>query len=550
VLKNLFGRINLFAKIKAFLDANPQRAKLISVVAIALIIPLTVIAALTVQNLKQRAGGGSLITISDAAGNNAITETSNPNVFIGINIFAAPDWVLPNQPSANNDFIKNAYAQGSDSQQSDSQESVPQPFLETPTLINPAGGGNATTISSIIDNPTAYLGQKVTIGGTYRGWTGGHGTPPITRSDWLLQDATGYIYVTGNTFGMNAMRDLGKSITVTGVVKVTGNNNAYLDASKQALDSTPTPTPVSPTLTLTPTMPPTPSATSTPVPTSEPSPTPTPTPSILRAIYLENMDTDGSTGGSSPLRITVNSITDITHIAWKLNDLLPGQTQTPRVVRVTLIGDTETAAFATTINLFKPESRTDTLSRVELSLFKCTGIVQVGQDCQMSALAYDTANLPMSDNVTYTWGISSASSVGTLNQTNGNITNFSAQNVGAGDIWVLAQHENIQAQKSINIQVELASKSGTPKQPTVSTPNPVKNIVKQLPNPTATITINADLNTDGTANCKDMKILVSQFGQKGTSLTGDLNHDGLVNGIDYNTILRNYTPGDTTLCSR
>lgn len=152
----------------------------------------------------------------------------------------------------------------------------------------------------------------------------------------------------------------------------------------------------------------------------------------------------------------------------------------------------------------------------------------------MSALAYDTANTPIYKNISYTWGISSSNSIGTLGKTDGNITNFHAQNVGTGDIWIIAQQGNTQIRKSINLQVEATAKSNPPN-------------VSRSPKINIT-TINADINNDGDINCKDTEILISQYGQKGQSLPADLNYDKIVNQIDYNTLLRNYTPGNTVTC--
>lgn len=62
--------------------------------------------------------------------------------------------------------------------------------------------------------------------------------------------------------------------------------------------------------------------------------------------------------------------------------------------------------------------------------------------------------------------------------------------------------------------------------------------------------VDYDLNNDGKINCKDTIIFIGQYGQKGTNLSADLNNDGIVDGIDYNMLVRNYTPGDTTVCSQ
>ena len=85
------------------------------------------------------------------------------------------------------------------------------------------------SIGSISANPASYLGQKVTVSGEYRGWESGYGSPPVMRSDWVLKDSTGGIYVTGKTPNLDAAKDIGKPVTVYGAVRTKGNQ-VYLEA--------------------------------------------------------------------------------------------------------------------------------------------------------------------------------------------------------------------------------------------------------------------------------------------------------------------------------
>ena len=91
-------------------------------------------------------------------------------------------------------------------------------------------GGEQVTIADVTSNPTEYEGKAVTISGEYRGWEPGHGSPPVTRSDWILKDGTGVIYVTGKVSpGLDPVDDRGKKITVHGTVRVK-DNQAYIEA--------------------------------------------------------------------------------------------------------------------------------------------------------------------------------------------------------------------------------------------------------------------------------------------------------------------------------
>lgn len=50
----------------------------------------------------------------------------------------------------------------------------------------------------------------------------------------------------------------------------------------------------------------------------------------------------------------------------------------------------------------------------------------------------------------------------------------------------------------------------------------------------------ADQNGDGTVNFSDLNLVLSQFGQSGSSLIGDVNRDGTVNFSDINAVLSNF----------
>jgi hypothetical protein len=77
-----------------------------------------------------------------------------------------------------------------------------------------------TLIGAIKQNPTAYNGKIVTVSGTYLGWQAGHGFAPVNRSDWLLEDNTGTIYITGSSMNLNYPADVGKPVKVVGTVRL------------------------------------------------------------------------------------------------------------------------------------------------------------------------------------------------------------------------------------------------------------------------------------------------------------------------------------------
>jgi len=94
------------------------------------------------------------------------------------------------------------------------------------------------TIGEIRAAPTAYEERVVTIEGVYQGWKGGYGSPPVTRSDWLVQDATGWLYVTGKPAGLDPLDDVGHPIKVTGQVELTKEGEPYLYAQEIEIKAT------------------------------------------------------------------------------------------------------------------------------------------------------------------------------------------------------------------------------------------------------------------------------------------------------------------------
>jgi hypothetical protein len=99
----------------------------------------------------------------------------------------------------------------------------------------PAGAA----IGEIRADPTHYRGQTVTVEGVYQGWQEGHGSPPLTRSDWLVADDTGWLYVTGKAAGdLDPTGDIGHPLRVTGRVELTSEGEPYLVAGEVEVETT------------------------------------------------------------------------------------------------------------------------------------------------------------------------------------------------------------------------------------------------------------------------------------------------------------------------
>ena len=95
------------------------------------------------------------------------------------------------------------------------------------------------TIGEIRTAPALYEGQTVTIEGVYQGWQGGYGSPPVTRSDWLVEDASGWLYVTGKPAGsLDPLVDVGRGLKVTGQVELTEEGEPYLVSEEVEIEPT------------------------------------------------------------------------------------------------------------------------------------------------------------------------------------------------------------------------------------------------------------------------------------------------------------------------
>jgi hypothetical protein len=95
-------------------------------------------------------------------------------------------------------------------------------------------------VDSIIVEPFAFEGEDITVIGYYRGWDLLHEAdmgPPVTRSDWVIKDSTGAIYISANSeakvpdgLSPDSLQDTTVILKVTGVVRVTEDEQPYIEA--------------------------------------------------------------------------------------------------------------------------------------------------------------------------------------------------------------------------------------------------------------------------------------------------------------------------------
>lgn len=111
------------------------------------------------------------------------------------------------------------------------------------TLHHSVGEVIRVDIGDINAGPARYKGQKIEISGDFMGWDlfddVGEG-PPVTRSDWVIKDSTGAIYVTGGipatTEGVyldpGSREDTGRKVMVEGFVEATSSGQPYIRAER------------------------------------------------------------------------------------------------------------------------------------------------------------------------------------------------------------------------------------------------------------------------------------------------------------------------------
>ncbi|MCL5797401.1 MAG: Hint domain-containing protein [Patescibacteria group bacterium] len=145
---------------------------------------------------------------------------------------------------------------------------------------------------------------------------------------------------------------------------------------------------------------------------------------------------------------------------------------------------------------------------------------------QLSALAYDQKNNPIWSGVTYDWGISSSQSIGSLSRTtNSDITSFTPQNDGIGDLFVTARYQDT----SVTASVKAAIGSD------YIYPSPGSiNICGNKPSNTACI-INGS-----TGVCENGFCTLHLFPDCATRPFGDANCDSQVNDSDFNLWQEDY----------
>ncbi|OQX60138.1 MAG: hypothetical protein B5M52_00970 [Helicobacteraceae bacterium 4484_230] len=89
-------------------------------------------------------------------------------------------------------------------------------------------------ISEIIKNARKYEGKTITTSGLFYGWSGKCvGTPPKTKSDWMLESNNACIYISGptpkGTSSLPPAVGIGRKVEIKGTVLIDSKNKPYIE---------------------------------------------------------------------------------------------------------------------------------------------------------------------------------------------------------------------------------------------------------------------------------------------------------------------------------
>lgn len=109
-------------------------------------------------------------------------------------------------------------------------------------LSPPQATGNTQTkalltVDTVAKEPANWAGKKVKVTGNFSGWKGKcAGSPPVSRSDWMIEGSTACMYVNGRLPpGLSSIppaRGIGKPIVVIGEIIIDRFGKAYIQSEK------------------------------------------------------------------------------------------------------------------------------------------------------------------------------------------------------------------------------------------------------------------------------------------------------------------------------
>ena len=98
-------------------------------------------------------------------------------------------------------------------------------------------GGGKIMIQKILKNPGEFGNKEIVLEGAFQGWKGKcEDSSPLTRSDWILKDETGCIYVSGKIpGGVSTTEPRGEALVLSGTLKIKEGGKPYFEAKEVRL---------------------------------------------------------------------------------------------------------------------------------------------------------------------------------------------------------------------------------------------------------------------------------------------------------------------------
>ncbi len=102
-----------------------------------------------------------------------------------------------------------------------------------PAGPKPTMSDNEGMIGQVLAAPDRFESRTITVTASFQGWRGPcRSGPPVSRSDWMMADDSGCLYVHGPVPpGLDPARPDGEKTTVTGVVRLK-RGSPYLDTTQ------------------------------------------------------------------------------------------------------------------------------------------------------------------------------------------------------------------------------------------------------------------------------------------------------------------------------
>jgi|CXWL01.1.fsa_nt_gi hypothetical protein len=106
---------------------------------------------------------------------------------------------------------------------------------QSPTKITQLD--SSLTVDAVAKEPKSWAGKKVKVEGNFSGWQGKcTGRPPVSRSDWMMENDTACVYVSGRLppelSSISPARGIGKPIVVMGEVFIDGFGKPYIQSER------------------------------------------------------------------------------------------------------------------------------------------------------------------------------------------------------------------------------------------------------------------------------------------------------------------------------